>query len=82
MDIFSLNWADIGKGLLVTFLTIFLGTIGQSIEAGALPTIAQIKVAALAGLTAGIAYLIKQFFTNSVTQAKKTLDKAGIKYLD
>lgn len=82
MDIFSLNWADIGKGVLVAFLTVFLAAIGQSIDAGTLPSIEQIKVAALAGLAAGIAYLIKQFFTNTVAQAKKTLDKAGIKYLD
>jgi len=61
----TINWADLGKGIIVAFLTAFLAIIGQSIEAGQLPTLAEIKVAALAGATAGIAYLIKNLLSNN-----------------
>jgi biotin transporter BioY len=63
--IFTINWADLGKGALVAAITAALAIIGQSIEAGQLPTSAQLKVAGLAGLTAGIGYIIKNFLTGS-----------------
>lgn len=68
----SLNWHDIIKALLVAFLTTFVATIGQSLDAGIFPTLAQIKVAALSGLAAAVAYLAKNLFTNSNGQILKT----------
>ena len=64
-SLFSLNFKDAGKGLLVAFITAFLAGITAAINTGALPTLDQIKVSAIAGVTAGVAYLIKNFFTNS-----------------
>jgi hypothetical protein len=63
-SIFSLNWGDFGKGLIVAFLTAFLATIGQAVELGQLPTLPMLKVAAIAGATAGIAYIIKNLLSN------------------
>lgn len=63
----SLNWRDAAKGTLVAAMTAAFATIGQAITAGALPTMQQIKVAALAGLAAGFSYLVKNFFTPSQT---------------
>jgi hypothetical protein len=65
--IYTLNWADGAKGFLVAAITAAVATIGQSISAGAFPTLAQLKVAGLAGLAAGFSYLIKNFFSASTT---------------
>lgn len=67
----SVNWRDALRGFLIAALTTILATVGQAVEAGSLPTIAQLKVAALAGLTAGISYLIKNFFSSSEITIKK-----------
>ena len=64
----TLNWKDLGKGLILAFLTVFVTTVYAALQAGALPTGAQLGSAALAGLTAMVAYLIKNFFTNSNDQ--------------
>lgn len=61
----TINWADFGKGIIVAFLTTFLAIIGQAVEAGSLPTLAQIKMAALAGATAGVGYIVKNLLSNS-----------------
>lgn len=70
-SIFTINWKDAGEGLLVAFLTAFLGGISQAVNDGALPTLDQLKVSALAGLAAGVAFLLKQFLTNSTGQIAK-----------
>lgn len=61
---FSLNWYDFVKGLIVAVLTVFLATLGQTLEMGQLPTLEMIKTAAIAGATAGIAYIIKNLLSN------------------
>lgn len=66
MSIFgSINWADIGKGLLIAFGTVFFLGLGQILETGVFPTLAELGGLALAGLSAALAYLVKNFFTNS-----------------
>jgi hypothetical protein len=63
---FSLNWQDALKGFVVAAITAALGIIAQSIDAGhVLPTLAELKAAGIAGLGAGVAYLLKNLFTNS-----------------
>ena len=63
----QLNLRDAARGFLVAFITSVLATIGQSINAGTLPTLTQLKVAGIVGLTAGMGYLIKNLFTPATT---------------
>ena len=58
-----LNKADRLKGLLVAVATVVLDGVVQALNAGAMPTAAQLKTAAIAGLSAGGVYIIKQWLT-------------------
>jgi len=64
----KLNWADIGKSLLIAFLTSFIASVYATIQTGTFPDLANLGSYALAGLGAALAYLIKNFFTNSQNQ--------------
>jgi hypothetical protein len=60
-DLFSLNYKDLLKGLIMAVLTPVLVIIQQSVEIGELTfNWKQIVVASIAG---AVAYLIKNFFT-------------------
>jgi hypothetical protein len=61
----KLNVRDLVNGLVVAFLTTGLTSIIQILDAGQLPTLAQVKTGALAGLVASLAYLLKNLVTNS-----------------
>lgn len=61
----SLNWNDALKGFIVAFLTASLTGLIQTLESGLLPNLAGVKVHAVAGLIAGLSYIIKQFLTNN-----------------
>ena len=66
MSIFgTINWLDIGKGLLIAFGTVFFLGLGQYFDAGVLPTLGQLGTLALAGLAAALSYILKNLFTNS-----------------
>lgn len=68
----NLNWTDLAKGLLVAVIGAILTAVYQAIEAGTLAwTWAFWQPIVLAGLGAGIAYLIKNFFTNSQDEVLK-----------
>ena len=59
----SLNWLDLGKGLVIAILTPVVVIIEQSISAGNLTfDWKTIGVSAVAG---GFAYLVKNFFTKT-----------------
>jgi len=60
---FTINWRDIVKGLITAFLTAFVTSVYQWISNGSFPTADQFKTAGLIGLSAAMAYLIKNFFT-------------------
>ena len=60
---FTINWRDIVKGLVTAFLTAFVTSVYQWISNGSFPTADQFKTAGLIGLSAAMAYLIKNFFT-------------------
>lgn len=64
-NIFTLNWADLGKGVVMAILGAFLTSLYAIFQAGALPTAADLKVAGLAALVTGGSYLIKQLLTNN-----------------
>lgn len=67
----SLNWLDLGKGLLMAILTPVVVVIQQSLEAGVFTfDWKSIGVAAIGG---GVAYLIKNFFTSSNAEAQGIL---------
>jgi len=60
---FSLDIYDIGKGFLMAFLGAFLPALYEYLKVGwgAIDW----KFCLAAGISAGIAYLLKNFFTNS-----------------
>ena len=61
----KLNLRDLVNGLVVAFLTAGLTSIIQILDAGQLPTLAELKTGAIAGLVASLAYLLKNLVTNS-----------------
>lgn len=61
----GVNVGDLGKSLLVAFFTSFVTVLYSSLESGALPNLATIKVAAITGLTGAVGYLVKNVLTNS-----------------
>jgi len=68
----TINWADIGKGFLIAVGTVIVSGLVATIQAGTIPTLTQLGTLGLAGLSAGIVYLGKQFFTNSAGQLGST----------
>jgi len=73
--LFSLDWLDAAKGLLVAAITAALTAILETLEAGTL-TISWKKTLIVA-LVAGISYLIKNFLTPQKVVAKATNDDEG-----
>lgn len=67
----GLNWQDAAKGLLVAVLTAFLTALIPMLEAGTWPSKSQLLQAAIAGVTAAAAYLLKNVLTNSQGQIGK-----------
>ena len=60
---FAIGCKDVVKGLITAFLTAFVTSVYQWISNGSFPTGDQFKTAGLIGLSAAMAYLIKNFFT-------------------
>lgn len=69
--LFALKWKDVIKGFLVSILTVVLTGAMAFLQAGQIPPTHDLKVLAITGLGAGVAYLIKNFFTNSEGQILK-----------
>ena len=63
--LFTLQSMDFIKGAVIAALTVMLGGILQILQNNALPTVEQLKVLGITGLTAAIAYIIKNFFSNN-----------------
>ena len=67
----SLNFQDILKGFVVSIIAPFLyGLIGY-LDAGTIPTMAEIKPMAIIALSAGLSYLLKNWLTNNQGQILK-----------
>lgn len=62
---------DIGKAVITAFIMTFLMALSQSLDSGHLPTLAELRTAALVGLGAAISYLIKNLLTNNADQFLK-----------
>jgi histidine ammonia-lyase len=69
--LFKLNFNDLFKGFIVAALAAIGTILVPMLDAGTLPTLAQLGTAGAAGLTAGLAYLVKNLFTNSDGQIAK-----------
>jgi hypothetical protein len=62
----NINWGDLGKGLLIAFLTALLGGVLELLQSGELPvTWAMWAPIFELSLAAAVSYLLKNMFTNS-----------------
>lgn len=61
----NLNTRDFLKGLLIAVLTAVLATVGVLIESGTLFTKASLTTIGIAALSAFLAYISKNLFTNT-----------------
>lgn len=65
-ELFKLDWGDLLKGFIVAFLTAFITAVYQAIEAGTFElTWLFFKPITLVGLGGGLAYILKNWLTNS-----------------
>lgn len=75
---FNVDLADLGKGLLIAFLTALLGGILELLQAGEIPTTWAVFQPILElSLAAGVSYLLKNLFTNSEGQLLKGEESAA-----
>lgn len=63
-DFLKLNLKDYARGVLVAVLTAALIALQPIVERGTLPTLEELKAIGIVGVSAGIAYLVKNFLTN------------------
>lgn len=83
---FSITWQDAGKALLLTVITAFVSALWQSVGESfntsdwehIIPTKPQLTIAVSIAIKAGVAYIVKNFFTDTVKSAEKTLEIAGV----
>jgi hypothetical protein len=61
----NINWRDLGKAVIMLFLTTFITGITTAIQAGHFPDGPQLLFSLKAGGLAALAYLLKNLFTNS-----------------
>jgi hypothetical protein len=70
---FSVNWADAGKGLVVAVITAVLTALLPILESGTFDI--NWKQILIVGATAGVGYLLKNFFTPTEVVVKKVPDE-------
>ena len=76
----KLGWSDLGKGLILAMLTPLLTGCGMYLNNGHLPTHKEFVTLSLVALGAGIAYLLKNLFTNSDNKLMKKEDNSILKH--
>lgn len=75
---YTLTWRDVGKALVVMLIANLLGLV-MGLPEGELPTWNQIKVNLIMSVKFSvIPYILKNFFTNDVPDAVKTVEKASL----
>lgn len=68
----DLNWKDAGKAVLMAFITAAVTALYTALQSGMIPsTWAQWKTILIVGVTSALAYLVKNFLTNSNDQFLK-----------
>lgn len=70
-----LGISDIGKGVLIAFVSAAAFPIIKNLESGEIPSLEQIKTYAVVGVAAALGYLLKNLFTNSENKLLKTDSK-------
>lgn len=78
--LFSANTKDVLRGLIIAVLTPVFVIIQQSITAGSL--VFDWKSIAIAAIGGFLAYLTKNFFTDSTAAAVKTLEKQNVEIVE
>ncbi len=66
-----LNLKDVLRGIAITVITAIIAGLAPVLQAGKIPTLAELKIMAIAGISAGIAYLGKNLLTNSADEFGK-----------
>lgn len=61
----KINLKDLGKGFLVAVFTAVIFGVNESLQSGVLPDMAKMKSIGIVALSAGLAYLSKNIFSNS-----------------
>ena len=74
MKLFQLGSKDLLKGFIMAVLTVIASGLYSALSATPVhfPTLSELQTTGLMGLSAGILYLIKNFFTNSDDQFMKS----------
>ena len=63
--LFTLNWKDALKAVIVAVITALVTGVYQLIQTGSELNMETLKPVLLTSVSAGLAYIIKNFFTNS-----------------
>ena len=69
--LFTLDWKDLSRGLLIAFLTAVLTGVINILDSDVLFTWMTIKPVLIAGISAALSYLLKCLATNSRDQMFK-----------
>jgi len=67
----KLSQSDLVKGAITAGIAVIGAVLLPALNAGKLPTFADLQQAGIMGLTAGLAYLLKNFLTNSKDEFAK-----------
>lgn len=60
----NINLKDLGKGFVVAVFTAVIFGVNESLQSGVLPDLAKMKSIGIIALSAGLAYLAKNLFSN------------------
>lgn len=71
---FNLKWQEVGKSAVVAGITAALTVLGTSIYAGRMPTMDELKAAAMIGATTMLGALIRYFSNPTTTVIKGQTD--------
>ena len=69
--LFTLNWKDFSRGLLIAFLAAVITGVINILDTGAVFTWLTVKPVLIAGISAALSYLLKCLATNSQDQMFK-----------
>lgn len=72
-NLFSINWNDVAKGLLMAVITPAIFLIQQAIENGGF--VFDWQKIGMASVAGGVAYIIKNFFTPSAATSDSPVAK-------
>jgi len=62
---YSINFRDVVHGFVTAFFTASVVGVEQLLASGSMPTLSDLRIQLLIGLSGGIGYLVKKFLTNS-----------------